>query len=43
MRFIARPEVFAMIPGVRIVVVVAHGLDNATPRPAIAEAWREAW
>jgi len=43
MRFVAQPDVFSRIPGVRIVVVVAAGLDMMVARPAVEEAWRAAW
>ncbi len=43
MEFIAQPEVFERFPGMRIVVVVACGLDNASVRAPIAARWREAW
>lgn len=35
--------VFARFPGIRIPVVVAHGIDNAAERPGVEAAWREAW
>jgi DNA/RNA-binding domain of Phe-tRNA-synthetase-like protein len=43
MEFIAHPEIFARFPGIRIAIASAEGLDNATPRPQIEAAWREAW
>lgn len=43
MRFSVQPEVFALFPGMRISVAVALGIDNATTRPEIESAWRQAW
>lgn len=43
MRFTVDPEVFAVFPGMRIVVAIADGVDNRTPPPAIAGEWRAAW
>jgi DNA/RNA-binding domain of Phe-tRNA-synthetase-like protein len=43
MEFIAQSEVFERFPGLRIVVVVACGLDNTSARAPIAARWRDAW
>lgn len=43
MEFRVEPAVFARLPGMRIAAVVAQGLDNSAPRPALEEAWRAAW
>jgi len=43
MDLIIRPEVFARFPGMRVVVVVADGIDNLVDRPRIATAWETAW
>src|SRR5262245_32483805 len=43
MEFSVEPEIFARFPGMRLAVVVAHDVDNHDDRPAIAEAWTEAW
>jgi DNA/RNA-binding domain of Phe-tRNA-synthetase-like protein len=37
------PEVFARFPGMRIVGVVADGIDNSKERSAVEAAWRSAW
>jgi DNA/RNA-binding domain of Phe-tRNA-synthetase-like protein len=37
------PAVFDLFPGLRLVLVAAHGVDNETPRPTVARAWAEAW
>ena len=42
-RFDVAPEVFAAFPGMSLAVAVVDGLDNALPRPAVAEFWRQAW
>lgn len=38
-----RPEIWDLYPGMRIAVVRAAGVDNRSPRPAVAAAWRAAW
>ncbi len=43
MEFVVAPEIFERFPGMRIAVAVAHGVDNAGDRPALAEEWRAAW
>ncbi len=43
MEFVVNPEIFERFPGMRIAVAVAHGVDNAGDRPAIAAEWRAAW
>ncbi|MFI5274174.1 MAG: B3/4 domain-containing protein [Ktedonobacterales bacterium] len=43
MEFVVAPDVFARFPGLRVVVAVAAGLDNAVPRPVIEREWRAAW
>ena len=43
MDFVVAPEIFERFPGMRLAVAVAHGLDNAGDRPAIAAEWRAAW
>ena len=42
-QFRVEPAIFARFPGLRLAVVVAHGVDNATARPAVAESWHAAW
>jgi DNA/RNA-binding domain of Phe-tRNA-synthetase-like protein len=42
-QFRVAPAIFARFPGLRLAVVVAHGVDNHTARPAVAEGWRAAW
>ena len=42
-RFAVTPEVFDRLPGLRVVVVVALGIDNARERPDVRDAWRDAW
>jgi DNA/RNA-binding domain of Phe-tRNA-synthetase-like protein len=42
-QLLAAADVFARFPGLRVAVAVAHGLDNAAARPAIAAAWHAAW
>ena len=41
--FSVEPEVFAQMPGLRLAVVVAHGVDNIPERPTVAAAWADAW
>lgn len=41
--FHADREVFARFPGTRLAVVVAHDVDNAAGRPAVAARWQAAW
>jgi DNA/RNA-binding domain of Phe-tRNA-synthetase-like protein len=41
--FTIAPGVFERFPGIQIHVAVAHGIDNARPRPDVEAAWREAW
>jgi DNA/RNA-binding domain of Phe-tRNA-synthetase-like protein len=43
MQLIVHPEVFERFPGLRLAAAVAEGVDNRTPRPELATAWREAW
>ena len=43
MEFVVTPEIFERFPGMRIAVAVAHGVDNAGDRLALAEEWRAAW
>ena len=43
MELIVAPESFALFPGLRLAVAVAHGVDNGTERPAVSEGWRAAW
>jgi len=43
MQFVVEPEIFERFPGMRLAVVVAHGLDNAVEDPRISAAWWEAW
>jgi DNA/RNA-binding domain of Phe-tRNA-synthetase-like protein len=43
MQLIAHPEVFDRFPGMTLALAVADGIDNRTPRPELAVAWREAW
>jgi DNA/RNA-binding domain of Phe-tRNA-synthetase-like protein len=43
MEFSVDPEIFARLHGMRLAVVVAHGLDNRAGRPAVDEAWSSAW
>lgn len=43
MRFVVSPEVFARLPGMRLVVAVAAGVDNSGPRPEAAARWQAAW
>jgi DNA/RNA-binding domain of Phe-tRNA-synthetase-like protein len=42
-QFIVDPVIFERFPGMRIVAVIAHGIDNTVPRPTVEEAWRSAW
>lgn len=37
------PEIWRLFPGMRIALVRAAGIDNRSPNPAAARAWREAW
>lgn len=41
--FSIHPDVFERLPNVRIVAVVATGIDNSVPRPDIEQRWREIW
>jgi DNA/RNA-binding domain of Phe-tRNA-synthetase-like protein len=41
--FAVEPDVFARIPGMRLAVVVARGVDNHRERPDVALAWSKAW
>ena len=43
MLLIVHPEVFDRFPGLSLAVAVAEGIDNQTPRPELAAAWRDAW
>lgn len=43
MQFIVEPTIFDHFPGLRIAVVVAHGLDTTTPHAEISTIWRAAW
>jgi DNA/RNA-binding domain of Phe-tRNA-synthetase-like protein len=42
-RFAVAPETFDRLPGLRVAVVVALGIDNTRERPDVVEAWRAAW
>jgi DNA/RNA-binding domain of Phe-tRNA-synthetase-like protein len=41
--FSIQPDVFERLPNVRIVAVVATGIDNSVPRPDLEQRWREIW
>lgn len=41
--FSISPDVFARLPDVRIVAVVATGIDNSVPRPEVEARWRAVW
>lgn len=43
MRLTFHDEVLALFPGVRVLVVVARGVDNATPRPEVEDRLTLAW
>ncbi len=43
MRLTFHQDVLALFPGVRVLVVVGRGIDNATPRPAVEERLTQAW
>lgn len=43
MHFVIAPEIFARFPGMRVVVAVAEGVNNITPRPLVDALWDEAW
>jgi DNA/RNA-binding domain of Phe-tRNA-synthetase-like protein len=43
MQFSVAPEIFTFFPGLRLAVAVAWDLDNASDRPSVEVAWREAW
>ena len=43
MRFRVQDEIFERFPDMRIVVAVAHGIDNRVDRPEIETRWREVW
>ncbi|HET8627764.1 MAG TPA: phenylalanine--tRNA ligase beta subunit-related protein [Thermomicrobiales bacterium] len=43
MEFVVEPAIFERFPGLRLAVVVAHGVDNRADRPAAAARWRDAW
>ena len=43
MYFQVEPAVWSRFPGMRIAAVVAQGLDNTVPRPAIGDAWQATW
>lgn len=43
MNFVIAPDIFALFPGLRLVVAVAYGVDNATARPAVDAEWTAAW
>ena len=42
-RFVVEPEIFAAFPGIRIVVAVARGVNNASTYPQIATRWIQTW
>jgi DNA/RNA-binding domain of Phe-tRNA-synthetase-like protein len=42
-QFRVEPAIFARFPGLRLAMVAAHGADNHTARPAVAESWCAAW
>jgi DNA/RNA-binding domain of Phe-tRNA-synthetase-like protein len=41
--FSIHPDVHERLPNMRIVAVVATGIDNAVPRPEVERRWREVW
>lgn len=43
MEFAVGPEIWERFPGMRLAVVVARGVDNRAPNPAVDERWRRAW
>lgn len=43
MRFTVAPVVFQRIPGMRIAVALAAGIDNRAARPDVEARWRRAW
>lgn len=43
MKFRVESAIFDQFPGLKIVVAVARGIDNATPNPALAAAAASAW
>ena len=43
MRLTFHDEVLGLFPGVRVIVVVARGIDNATPRPGVEDRLTDAW
>ncbi len=43
MQLLVHPEIFERFPGTRLVVVVAHGIDNQHASPGIATQWRAPW
>jgi DNA/RNA-binding domain of Phe-tRNA-synthetase-like protein len=43
MEFSVEPDVFDRFPGMRLAVVVAHGVDNRPDRPEIGQAWTATW
>ncbi|HEV2527533.1 MAG TPA: phenylalanine--tRNA ligase beta subunit-related protein [Thermomicrobiales bacterium] len=41
--FAIHPDIFERLPGMRVVAVVATGIDNTVPRPEVERRWREVW
>jgi DNA/RNA-binding domain of Phe-tRNA-synthetase-like protein len=42
-RFIIHPDVFELVPGMRIATAAVLGVDNQTPRSEVEAAWAQAW
>jgi DNA/RNA-binding domain of Phe-tRNA-synthetase-like protein len=42
-QLIVTPAIFQRFPGMRIVAVAVHDVDNRAARPAIESVWQEAW
>ena len=43
MRLTFHEDVLSLFPGVRVLVVVGRGIDNATPKPAVEARLTDAW
>ena len=43
MRLTVAPEVFTAFPGMRIVAVLARGIDNRAEHPGVRENWEHTW
>lgn len=43
MQFLISPDIFARFSGIRLAVVVAHGIDNQHTPTTIADQWQSVW